>query len=224
MSAEKTEKVYKSAAEGAFLFPKRAEKRAFFRAAADWRESARDKERGGARKSCPRNERRKKRAGGGFSLTDDAADRLHQTVALGERVQNVPADCRGERCVARDAHGDVPEGDDGDLWVFFISEKRENERGRRKKSVSFFPKKFRPPAPRPRRDKNERNSSLLTAVAITPSIPISFLVRGAGGTGKREGRLRDQEAKAAGEEGRPKTSGWRSSSLRDFFSRFLLWR
>ena len=65
MSAEKTKKVYKSAAEGAFLFPKRAEKRAFLRAAADWKESAYDKERGGARKSCPRNERRKKRAGGG---------------------------------------------------------------------------------------------------------------------------------------------------------------
>ena len=133
MSAEKTKKVYKSAAEGAFLFPKRAEKRAFFRAAADWKESACDKERGGARKSCPRNERRKKRAGGGFSLTDDAADRLHQTVALGERVQNVPADCRGERCVARDAHGDVPEGDDGDLWVFLFrrSEKTRGGEGRK---------------------------------------------------------------------------------------------
>ena len=61
---------------------------------------------------------------------------------------------------------------------------------------------------------------------MTPSIPISFLVLGAGGTGTSEGSVAAQEAKAAGEEGRPKTSGCRSSSLRAvFFFRvfFFVW-
>ena len=68
--------------------------------------------------------------------------------------------------------------------------------------------------------KKIEKENLLTAVAITSSIPISFLVRGAGGTGTSEGSVAAHEAKAAGDEGRPKTSGCRSSSLH-FFSFFF---
>ena len=65
-----------------------------------------------------------------FLLTDDAADALHQPVALRERVQDVSSHGQRERGVSGDAHGDVPQGDDGDLLSNFresAKERKKNE-------------------------------------------------------------------------------------------------